>query len=180
MAHSKKKPSLLKRPSPKKIAEEASAFVALGSNLGDRLAHLKKALARLKEIPQTRLVRVSSWYETPPAGGPAQRDYLNGTVELATRLTPHELLLQLQKTERELGRPRKHVRWGPRAIDLDILSYNNLILETENLSIPHPRMHKRAFVLEPLIEIAPNWIHPAFEKSAQTLLKTLQCKSSNS
>ena len=138
----------------------AVAFVALGSNLGRREENLRLAVEKLRALPGTQVVRVSCWIETDPVGGPPQGKFLNGAAELETRLVPRALLAELQKIERELGRPEPHEQWGPRVIDLDLLSYGDLVLDEPGLTLPHPRMQERPFVLIPLAEIAPGWRHP--------------------
>ncbi len=148
----------------------AIAFIGLGSNLGDRAANLTYALEQLAALPDTTLFRTSQWYETTPVGGPPQGLFLNGVSEIQTALAPETLLQHLQQIEQQTGRPKEHERWGPRMIDLDLLSYENLLMETPMLTLPHPRMQERRFVLEPLAEIAPQWTHPKLGKTAQQLL----------
>ena len=152
----------------------AIAFIGLGSNLGDRAAYLTRALKQLAALPDTAVVQVSQWHETVPVGGPPQSLFLNGVSEIQTGLAPEALLQHLQEIERHAGRPKEHERWGPRVIDLDLLSYDDLILETPTLTLPHPRMHERRFVLEPLAEIAPRWVHPKLGKTARQLLSEAQ------
>ena len=136
------------------------AYIALGSNLGDRQGHLDRAISRLGELPGVRVSKRSSLYETAPVGGPAgQGSYLNAVVEVASELGPEELLTRLHTIESDLGRVRT-VRDGPRTIDLDILLHGDLVLDTPRLTLPHPRLHERLFVLEPLAEIAPGVLHP--------------------
>ncbi len=156
----------------------ANALVALGSNLGDRKAYLTWALEQLGTLADTKVARVSRFHETAPVGGPPQGMYLNAVAELHTQLEPQALLRHLQTIETSLGRPEDHVRWGPRVIDLDLLAYDALVLETPDLILPHPRMHERQFVLTPLAEVAPHWVHPKLGKSAASLLELLSCKSS--
>ncbi len=148
-------------------------FIGLGSNLGDREAALTSALEAIRELPETRLIRSSSWMETDPVGGPPQGMFLNGVVQIETTLSPEQLLDHLQRIERELGRTEEKIRWGPRVIDLDLLTYSDLTLETPRLTLPHPRLHERSFVLVPLSHIAPDWCHPRLKKSASALLKAL-------
>ncbi len=131
----------------------ATAYVSLGSNLGDRTENLRVALQKIGELPSTHLVKSSTFHETNPVGGPPQEKFLNAAARLETELEPHELLDGLQKIEREMGRPIKHERWGPRVIDLDLLTYDNRVLNTPELTLPHPRMQERPFVLIPLDEI---------------------------
>jgi 2-amino-4-hydroxy-6-hydroxymethyldihydropteridine diphosphokinase len=129
-----------------------TAFLALGSNLGDRLANLKKAMEFLHNLSGVHVVNTSSIFETEPVGFHDQDSFLNMVVRVDTGLTPKELLQSCLKIEKEIGRKRD-IRWGPRTIDLDILLYNQENIETEELIIPHPRMHERAFVMIPLLEI---------------------------
>ncbi|QQZ09515.1 2-amino-4-hydroxy-6-hydroxymethyldihydropteridine diphosphokinase [Heyndrickxia vini] len=129
------------------------AYISMGSNIGDREKNLKDACASLKDNG-LELLAESSVYETDPVGYTDQGEFLNIVVKVKTELLPEQLLKKCLEIEKELGRTRD-VRWGPRTIDLDILLYNNENVETEHLVIPHPRMHERAFVLVPLIEIDP-------------------------
>lgn len=143
----------------------ASAYLAIGGNLGDRLGFLTEAVRRLHRLPRTRVIEASSVYETDPVG-PAQPDFLNAAVHLDTTLSPHELLAECQRIEAALGRVRDE-RWGPRTIDLDLLWYDNTTLADATLTLPHPRMSERSFVLTPLAEIAPDL--PLGGESARTL-----------
>jgi 2-amino-4-hydroxy-6-hydroxymethyldihydropteridine diphosphokinase len=136
--------------------------IALGSNLGDSLATVTAAIGYLNSSPQVNIVRKSRWYRTKAItmpDTPPQEDYMNGCAILSTTLTPHELLQFLLDTEIKFGRERRE-RWGARTLDLDLLLYADRILDTPDLILPHPRMCDRAFVLIPLAEIAPDWIHP--------------------
>ncbi|MFZ1934907.1 MAG: 2-amino-4-hydroxy-6-hydroxymethyldihydropteridine diphosphokinase [Thermoguttaceae bacterium] len=148
-------------------------LISLGSNEGDRQANLEAATARLAGYPGMRLVARSSWRETAAVGGPAgQNDFLNGAVKVETSLLPQELLAFLQQIEGELGR-RRVERWGPRPIDLDLLLYDELILTTPALLLPHPRMVWRRFVLEPAAEVAGSMLHPTIGWSIARLLAHL-------
>jgi 2-amino-4-hydroxy-6-hydroxymethyldihydropteridine diphosphokinase len=132
------------------------AFVGLGSNLGDREATLRRAVEALGDLPQTAVVRVSSFRDTEPVGIRDQPRFLNGAVELETELQPRELLERLLGIERSLGRERRGVRpGGPRTIDLDLLLYGDATIAAPGLVIPHPRLHERRFVLEPLADLDP-------------------------
>jgi 2-amino-4-hydroxy-6-hydroxymethyldihydropteridine diphosphokinase len=133
-------------------------FLGLGSNVGPRRSRLRRAARALADLPGTRVVRASSIYETSPVG-PAQADYLNAVVEIATALAPMELLRALKKLERDLGR-RPRGRWRPREIDLDILFYGRRRVRAPGLVVPHPRWRERRFVLDPLAEIAPRFRDP--------------------
>jgi 2-amino-4-hydroxy-6-hydroxymethyldihydropteridine diphosphokinase len=149
------------------------AYIALGSNLGDRRASIEGALTALAEAPGIRLVRTSSIIETAPVGGPGgQGAYLNGVVEVRTSLSAEELLDALQLIENRFGRERS-VRWGPRTLDLDLLLYDDAVIESQRLAVPHPRMHERRFVLEPLCDIAPDVVHPVLGCTARELLERL-------
>ena len=131
------------------------AYVGLGSNLGDREATLRQALAALGEVPGVRIVAVSSFRETDPVGFLDQPRFLNGAAAVETELSPQELLAALLEVERGLGRTRGPERYGPRTIDLDLLVYGDLALAEDGLELPHPRLHERRFALEPLAELAP-------------------------
>jgi 3-oxoacyl-[acyl-carrier protein] reductase len=146
-----------------------TAYVGLGSNLGDRQSNLDRAIQALQEDAHVEVTQISSYYETEPVDGPpGQPDFLNAVVELQTDLDPEELLEVLQGIEQDLGRVRRE-RHGPRTIDLDLLLYGNVVQDRPELTIPHPRMHERGFVLEPLAEIAPHAVHPRLGKTAGQL-----------
>lgn len=145
------------------------AAVALGSNLGDRVAHLRHGVARLDDGHLGHVVAQSQVFETEPVGGPDnQGPYLNMVVLLDTSLAPHELLAGLLTIERERGRVRE-VRWGPRTLDLDIVFYDELVMDDDDLTLPHPRHAERRFVLEPLAEVAPERCPPGWRESAPPL-----------
>jgi 2-amino-4-hydroxy-6-hydroxymethyldihydropteridine diphosphokinase len=135
------------------------AYVALGSNLGDREASLRRALAGLGETPGVVLVATSKLYETEPVG-PPQGPYLNAAAALDTTLDAATLLARLQELERAAGRRREAVRNAPRTLDLDLLLFGDVCADAPELTLPHPRLHERAFVLAPLAEIAPDAVHP--------------------
>ena len=141
--------------------------IALGSNLGDSLTTLESSLTVINSIPGVNLVAVSSWYRTQPIG-PPQPDYLNGCAILNVQQTPEELLALLQAVELQFGRVRNE-KWGARTLDLDIILYEDLMINTPNLTIPHPRIHERAFVLVPLAQIAGDWQEPKTEKAIAQL-----------
>lgn len=133
------------------------AYVALGSNLGDRRAHLEAAFAALAALPGTMLEARSAIFETPPFGPLGQQDYLNAVAALSTSLAPHALLESLLAIEKTRGRVRRE-RWGPRTLDLDLLLHGNISLNDARLTLPHPGMLGRAFVLAPLCELAPDLV----------------------
>jgi 2-amino-4-hydroxy-6-hydroxymethyldihydropteridine diphosphokinase len=135
-------------------------LIGLGANLGDRAAALQQALAALDAHPAIKVRNSSGWHETLPAGGPPQPPYLNAAAVLETALSPHELLEALQAIERQLGRGDDGERWGPRTIDLDLLLYEQLVISSPGLVLPHPRMAWRRFVLQPAAEMAAEWLHP--------------------
>lgn len=146
----------------------ARAFVALGGNLGDTHAYLHQALDALARLPLTRLLKRSRFYRTPPWGVREQPAFLNAVALLDTELAPHQLLDALLEIERAAGRVREGVRWGPRTLDLDLLHVDGCILHDERLTLPHPRIAERAFVLLPLAELAPE-----LELSGQGRVDTL-------
>jgi 2-amino-4-hydroxy-6-hydroxymethyldihydropteridine diphosphokinase len=150
-----------------------AVYVALGSNLGDREANLKKALAMLVETPGVNVRRISSFMENPAVGGPEDSpDFMNAAVELTTSLSPHALMKRLLEIEREMGRAREK-KWEPRAIDLDLLLFGDQIISDDTLIVPHPLMHERKFVIQPLAEIAPNVVHPTLEIPVSMILDNL-------
>ena len=135
----------------------ASALIALGGNVGDVRATFRKAIAQICGMTQAGLVARSSDYATPPWGDERQADFINACIEIETDLDPHALLFSLQKVEKRFGRDRAHERrWGPRTLDLDLIAYDDLRLDKPELTLPHPRLFERAFVLVPLAEIAPD------------------------
>jgi len=135
-------------------------YLSLGSNVGDRRQNLTKAIDMLAKLPNSRLTKISGFYETEPWGGVEQDPFLNNVVEMETALSPEQLLTECQNIENILGRVRT-VRWGPRTIDIDILIYGDLKLSGARLTIPHPYLEVREFVLAPLREIAPDLILPS-------------------
>ena len=147
-------------------------FLGVGSNEGDRLSNIAEALRRLSILPDIRIKQIAPIVETQPVGGPAQGPYLNTVVEIETALPAEGLLGFLQDTERQLGR-QPGPRWGPRPIDLDILFYDDRVIRTGLLEVPHPRLHERRFVLEPLLQLEPSLIHPVLKRSIKDLLAQL-------
>ena len=145
-----------------------TAYIALGSNMGDKVQYLKNAVAALEEHQECRVEAVSTFIETEPYGDVVQENFLNGCLKLRTLLTPLELLKELQRLEEQAGRERT-IKWGPRTLDLDIIFYDDLILSMDELCIPHVEMHKRDFVLKPLFEITPYLHHPVTGKTVQEM-----------
>ncbi|MGH7814830.1 MAG: 2-amino-4-hydroxy-6-hydroxymethyldihydropteridine diphosphokinase [Candidatus Binataceae bacterium] len=155
------------------------AFIGIGTNLGDRAANYREAIARIAEIPQTRIVRQSSIYETEPVGD-LKEPFLNGVVETETELSLEVLMRRLLAIERVLGRKRvkgkkrAHGKYHPRIIDLDLLFFNKETMDTRTVKVPHPRLHERRFVLAPMSELAPALIHPKLNASISELLSGLK------
>ncbi|MGF1482586.1 MAG: 2-amino-4-hydroxy-6-hydroxymethyldihydropteridine diphosphokinase [Cyanophyceae cyanobacterium] len=147
--------------------------IALGSNLGNSRATVAQAVQALSQTPGVEVQQCSSWYRTAPVG-PPQPDYINGCAVLAVELNPQQLLEALLMVEQKLGRERR-VRWGARTLDLDLLLFEDLILETPSLQIPHPRMRERGFVLVPLAEIAPDWVDPVTGMAIAQLVQAVDC-----
>ena len=129
-----------------------TAYIGIGSNIGDRQTNINKAIAHLRNSENIKVIKVSSIYETEPMSGPLQPNYLNGVIEIETDFSPLDLLKHLNEIEIKLGRVRS-VKFGPRIIDLDILLYGDMEINDEHLTIPHPRMHERDFVLRGLREV---------------------------
>ncbi len=134
-------------------------FLGLGSNLGDRLGYLREAVAAMPD-----LVAVSPLYESAPVGGPEQGAYLNIVVQLETKQLPHALLATCQQLEQAAGRERV-IRWGPRTLDVDVLWIDGVRMDTHDLVVPHPRMHERNFVMDPLLDLDPHFVHPRYDRS---------------
>jgi len=155
-----------------------TVFIGFGSNLGDRLDSCDRAVTLLGLLPNTQVIAVSSLYETEPvadAGNPGNGWFLNGVVQLETDITPQSLLTVCREIERSLGRDPQH-RTGPRTLDLDILLYGDRVIQEQELAVPHPRLHLRRFVLEPLVEIEPTLVHPTLKQTVSQLLARLTDK----
>lgn len=153
------------------------AYIALGSNLGEPEVNIEGAVAALEESKFCRKVKASSLIHTKPYGPIEQPDFVNGAVELETILTPEELLGLTSSIENDFHRTRD-IHWGPRTLDLDIIFYDDVILQTENLVIPHPEMQKRDFVLAPICELNRNLVHPIYNRRVSELLEMLKAEES--
>ena len=150
----------------------ANAYVGFGSNIEDRLNYITQALQLLLEVDRVSLIQISSLYETEPVGYEEQGWFLNGVVAVETDLPVHQLLALLKEIEKGVGRQHR-ARWGPREVDLDLLIYDQCCINTPDLTVPHPEMHRRSFVLVPFAEIAPDVLHPIFQQNIRTLLSNL-------
>ena len=159
-----------------KISREwHTTYIALGSNIGDSETYLNEAVEKIGQIPTCTVEKVSSYLVTEPYGVTDQPDFLNACLKMRTLLYPEELLKELNRIEKEAGRERI-IHWGPRTLDLDILLYDDIVLEEDDLCIPHVEMHKRSFVLEPLAEIAPYKRHPVYGKTVREMLEEIQAQ----
>ncbi len=154
----------------------ASVYVGMGSNVGDRAAHLQGARRRLDALPGTAVTRCSRVYETAPMGPVEQGAYLNAAVALETDLAPESLWSHCVDIEAEAGRPPvdDRVKWGPRTLDLDVLIFADLVVSTDRLVVPHPLLHERWFVLRPLVDLDPTLVHPVLQMTVNDLLIHLE------
>jgi len=150
------------------------AVLSIGSNIGDKLAHLRRGLSLLELSGAARIVARSRFFRTRPVDFVDQDWFVNAAVVVQTALPPRALLAALKAIERQVGRGQKSVRFGPRVLDMDIVLYDDLAMESDDLILPHPRMHKRRFVLMPICDIDPNMVHPLLHKSMAVLLTELQ------
>ena len=152
--------------------QRSRVFIGLGSNLGNRLGNLRGAIAAIREVPGITVGAMSSVYETEPVGNRDQPQFINAVIEIGCSLSPQELLAALQRIEKHMGRERQG-KWQPRVIDLDIVFFDALVLATPELTIPHPEAARRAFVLEPLAEVAADFIDPVARQTVAALLARL-------
>ena len=156
----------------------AIAYLGLGSNIGDRVENLNSAITKLSEVPGIQVTKISSRYETKPYGKTDQPDFMNMAIEVDTNLTPLDLLETVLGVEHELGRVRTEV-WGPCNIDIYVLLYEELELQLSDLKVPHPEMHLRSFVIDPLNEIAPKKEHPTLKMTVEKIKEQLDKNQSD-
>jgi len=149
------------------------AIVAFGGNIGDVVTGFLSAREHLRCIKGLQILDSSDVYCSPPMGPAGQADYLNAIVSLDVGISAEALLQQLQNIEKQHGRIRTEEHWGPRTLDLDLIAYNDTAMQTKRLTLPHPHMHERMFVLQPLCDIRPNWRHPILKQTARELLESL-------
>ncbi len=149
------------------------AFIGIGSNVGDKVENCRQAIAEISQHEQNSLIAQSSLYKTEPIGYTQQDWFINCVIEIETSLTAYELLHLLENIELSMGRKRSF-KWGPRIIDLDIIFFDEETIQCEELTVPHPELEKRAFVLVPLCEIAGDYIHPVLKKSISQLMAQLK------
>ncbi len=150
-----------------------TAYIGIGSNLGNAHHNCLTVVKRIKQIPDCVFMGCSPFYKTEPVGVKNQNWYVNGVVSISTNIAARSLMKSLLAIEKDMGRIRKE-RWASRIIDLDILIFGPDIIQEENLTIPHPRMHQRKFVMAPMVDLAPNLVHPLLEKTMVELLKTIE------
>jgi len=154
------------------------AFIGLGSNLGERESHIRRAVEELGKAPRTKFVRLSSVYDTDPVGDVDQPRFLNAVAWVESDLSPGELLWNLLLIEKRLGRVRSAARrWGPRTIDLDLIFFGDRVVEEPGLTVPHLEAHNRAFVLAPLAELEPTFVHPTLGETIAVILARLPKES---
>lgn len=154
------------------MIEKARAFIGAGANLGEPDRQIRQAQEQLGKAPGVKFLGASSFYRTQPVGPVEQPPFVNAVFSLECEISPRELLTLLLDMERRMGRVRKE-RWGPRVIDLDLLFFGDMLIKEKGLEAPHPRLHERRFVLAPLAEIAPGFVHPLLKKSVSELLAAL-------
>ena len=152
--------------------DKARAFIGAGANLGEPIRQIRQAQEQLGKAPGVKFLATSSFYRTQPMGPVEQPPFVNAVFSLEPEIGPHDLLSLLLDIEGRMGRVRKE-RWGPRVIDLDLLFYGEMVIGEEGLDVPHPRLHERRFVLAPLAEVAPDFIHPVLKKTVSELLAEL-------
>ena len=150
-----------------------TAYISIGSNMGDRVLNCRRAITFLEESGSVRVLQQSLFYLTEPVDYLDQGWFINAAVQIETQLDPFQLLAALKMVEARVGRTSSSIRFGPRVLDMDIIFYGDRVMETPNLVVPHPRMHNRCFILTPLCDIDPDIVHPVFNKRVQDLLENL-------
>ncbi|MBF0204202.1 MAG: 2-amino-4-hydroxy-6-hydroxymethyldihydropteridine diphosphokinase [Desulfamplus sp.] len=156
------------------MEKKSIVFISIGSNMGDKYANCMMGIEHIGKLHGTKVVDIAHFYKTEPVDYKDQDWFVNSALKIETDLDPETLMVSLKEIEQQLGQYQKTVRFGPRIIDLDIIFYQDIVVNTEKLTIPHPRMHKRGFVLKPLCDIAPEIIHPVIGDSAANLLKAVE------
>ncbi|MBF0377532.1 MAG: 2-amino-4-hydroxy-6-hydroxymethyldihydropteridine diphosphokinase [Desulfamplus sp.] len=154
--------------------QKNTVFISIGSNMGDKYANCIMGIEHIKKLNETEIVDIANFYKTEPVDYKDQDWFINSVLKIKTTLEPEILMANLKNIEQRLGQYEKKVRFGPRIIDLDIIFYGDMVINRDNLTIPHPRMDKRCFVLKPLCDIAPEIIHPILGYSAKELLKEVE------
>lgn len=148
-------------------------YISVGANMGDKLENCRRGIAAVADHPEMTLVSQAHFYKTAPMDYKEQDWFVNTAIGITTSLLPQPLLTELQAIQSKIGRKESTIRFGPRILDLDILFYGNETVQSKNLTIPHPRMHLRRFVLQPLCDLVPDFVHPVFKKEMKTLLQEL-------
>jgi len=156
------------------MKQKSTVFISIGSNIGEKYANCMMGIEHISRLHGTEVVDIANFYKTAPVDYTDQEWFVNSALKIETELDPHTLMVILKKIEQELGQYEKTVRFGPRILDLDIIFYQDMVIDREELTIPHPRMDKRCFVLKPLCDIAPGIIHPVLGSSAEKLLKMVE------
>ncbi|MBF0210714.1 MAG: 2-amino-4-hydroxy-6-hydroxymethyldihydropteridine diphosphokinase [Desulfamplus sp.] len=151
-----------------------TVFISIGSNMGDKYANCIRGIEHINQLHGTKVVDIAHFYKTSPVDYKEQEWFINSALKIETELEPDNLMVTLKNIEEKIGQYEKSVRFGPRIIDLDIIFYDDMLINRDNLTIPHPRMDKRCFVLKPLCDIAPNLIHPILGHSLKELLKVVE------
>ena len=154
------------------MIDKARAFIGAGANLGEPVRQLRQAQEQLEKASGVKFLAASSFYRTQPVGPVEQPPFINAVFSLEPEIGPHDLLSLLLDIEQKMGRVRKE-RWGPRVIDLDLIFYGEEVINEQGIKVPHPRLHERRFVLAPLAEIAPGFVHPVLKKTVSELLAEL-------
>jgi 2-amino-4-hydroxy-6-hydroxymethyldihydropteridine diphosphokinase len=151
-----------------------TVYISVGSNMGDKVAHCRSGIARVADHPAITLTATSPFYRTAPVDYTTQDWFVNAVFRVATSLAPHDLLAVTSAVQTAVGQGPKAIRFGPRILDLDLIFYDDLILAHADLELPHPRMHKRRFVLQPICDIDPQFVHPVLGCRIRDLLITLE------